>query len=169
MELRDTLGEAAEWERALLRALVQARLYKHSEPITEECVEEVWILIGEGRLAPGRLRYEPNENNFAPLLEAAARGRQGKAPVGNLQKMFNKGLVHAVASIRVDGIEPSGTQDWARVFDALKVVEVWGAIDGYWLPESEAGRLPELPELPEHADELVSMVKHVRARIPALQ
>jgi len=55
------------------------------------------------------------------------------------------------------------------VYDARKIIEARGAIEGYWLAEAEAGRLPELPMLPEYVDELVTVVKAVKARLPDLR
>ena len=167
--LRQRLGGAADWERVFVSALIETALHGKPEPPTEECVGALWTLVGGGDLAPGRLEYRVEGEDLQPLLLAAERGRQGTAPIPPFSRIFDRKLVQAVESVRLNGAVPHAEDQWATVCDTLKILEARAAIEGYWLGEAEAGRLPPMPQLPEQTDDLAALVKTVRARIPALR
>jgi len=162
--LHARLKSAEHWELSYSVARLRAALTGGSPPATDARVEAVWGLIRDR--TPGRIAYEPKAQPLATLIEAAARGREGKRPVPAFNKMFNRDLLAAVRSIRVDGVEPDGKDHWAMVYEALKIEEARGQIEGYWSQEVAARRLPPLPAT---SYELQAVVKKVRESLGSLK
>ena len=162
--LRDRLNDSDCWELSYSLARVHAALNGKSPPATDARVEAVWGLIRDR--APGCIAYEAKAQPLARLIDAAARGREGKRPVPAIDRIFNRDLLAAVQSVRVDGVEPEGKDHWAMVSDALKIEEARGQIDGYWSQEAAARRLPPLPAA---SHELLAVVKKARASLGSLK
>ncbi|KAA6182736.1 DUF3320 domain-containing protein [Thiohalocapsa marina] len=163
-QLHEALASAADWEQAVLRDAVQAALSGRAPSDVSLAVSQVSAVLHDR--TPGELQVEADDAVRERLLEVAERASQGRAPLGLTERLFNRALSTAVASLRLDGAEPVCREDWQRVYDTLAIGQTRAQIAAQWQPHVARGHLPILPEAPEA---LVRVVRDVERRLTRLQ
>lgn len=169
------------WERVLLKEAIKVAQGAESAKEVFLQVEQTCALL-DG-YAPGEITYQQKEVDRSRFVTAVARAKSGKSPVTMGAALFNRSLVAAIESIRLDGERPETVEAWSKVYDTLKVEDLDVEIRQYWNSGLDASCLPELPrgtaavrivgqtsnfarQAKELASQLLSQIQQLKALFP---
>lgn len=160
---RKTLEPIPDWERDLAATALRVRLTGKTMPAVFAVVEHSLRLLQD--YDPGEIVYDAKADVRLQVIEAVDRARTGSRPLPLGASIFNRGLLAAFESIRLDGRAPEASVDWQRVYDALMLEDLRLEFEDLWNDGASAGLLPQLPDT---TVEMTAMVRHAATRVAGL-